>query len=149
MLEREELIEELWRRLASVEGVAYTARNPKAEPNESNMPCVQFFELDDDPKPAQSRGGAVAYPVYKRELKVIVEAFVKGTTEASSSKELGLFVQEVKKALYTNGNVLIPNCFFIEVEGSRILRPPTGGNIIGIGLVLQVSYIEDTSRLFA
>lgn len=148
MLERELIIEELWSRLASVKGVMYTARNPKAEPNTNDMPCVQFFELPDDPTPAQSRGGVGAYPVYKRTLKVIIESFVKGTTEASSSKELGEFMQEVKKALYTNGNVLVKDSFFVETEGSRIMRPPTGENIVGIGMVLEITYIEDISKLF-
>ncbi len=43
MLERERMMQELWRRLASVEGVVYTARNPKAEPGVKNLPAIQFF----------------------------------------------------------------------------------------------------------
>ena len=149
MLEREQLIEELWSRLANVSGVQYTARNPKAEPGVDNMPCIQFFEMDDTPEPAQSRGGSAAYPAYKRTLKVIIEAFVKGTSEASSSKELAEFVLDVKRSLYTTGNVLIPNSMFLETEGSRMLRPPTGDNVVGIGIVLEITYIEDIAKLFA
>lgn len=150
MLEREVAMGVLWSRLASVTGVAYTARNPKAEPGADNMPAIQFFELDDKPEPAQSRGGRRSYPAYKRKLRVVIEAFVAGETEASASSDLAAFIIELKKKLYQNGNVLVPdNAFFEEVDGSRMLRPPTGQNIIGIGIFLDVNYIEDTGKLFA
>jgi hypothetical protein len=149
VLEREQVIGELWQRLSGVKGVAYTARNPKAEPSVNDMPCIQFFELPEKAEPVQSRGGSSAYPAYKRVLQVAVEVFVKGTSEAACSQELWAFMEEVKKALYVRGNVLIPNSFFIEVEGSRMLRPPTGENIIGVGMALEITYVEDTSKLFA
>lgn len=147
MLERELIIQELWRRLAAVPGVAYTARNPKAEPSVDNMPCIQFFELDDKPEKHDHRG-ATAYPAYRRTFQVVVEAFVKGSSDAAASKELGEFMQAVKKSLYTGGNVLHPNSFFLETEMSRMLRPPVGDNVIGVGIVLTIQYVEDISKLF-
>ena len=146
MLEREQLAQELWSRLASVEGVKYTARNPKAEPGVENLPAIQFFELEDQIEQVSQRGG---YPVYKRKLKVVLEAFIAATTEPSSSQELGAFIEKVKKALYGSGNSLSKTSTFTEEAGSRVLRPPTGNNTIGLGMVLKVQYIEDTGALFA
>lgn len=147
MLERELLIQELWRRLADVEGVAYTARNPKAEPSVSDMPCIQFFELDDEPKKSSSRGVSQSL-AYRREFKVIIEAFVKGTTDAKASQELGAFMIKMKRSLYTGGNVLTQNTEFLESAMSRMLRPPVGDNVIGVGITLTIQYIEDIGKLF-
>ncbi len=97
------MMQELWRRLASVEGVVYTARNPKAEPGVKNLPAIQFFELEDMPEKLSMRGD---FPVYRRHLKVVIESFISATSEASSSQEMGAFLEQVKKALYQSGNSL-------------------------------------------
>lgn len=148
MLEREQLIQELWRRLAAVTGVKYTARNPKAEPSVNDMPCIQFFELEDEPTKTNSRGVSQNM-AYRRKMKVVVEAFVKGTTDASASQDLGKFMQELKKSLYTGGNTLIANSEFLETGMSRMLRPPVGDNVIGVGIVLEIQYVEDIGKLFS
>lgn len=131
-------------RMASVAGVVYTARNPKAEPGVGNLPAIQFFELEDPVTQISMRGD---YPNYRRKMKVVIEAFIAATTEASSSQELGAFLEQVKKSLYGPGNTFGPESAFHEVETSRMLRPPTGNNTIGIGIVLEIQYVENTATL--
>jgi len=144
--EREAIIKELWRRIASVSGVAYTARNPKAPPNVSDFPAIQFFELGDSVEDTQKRGTQVAY---KRKLDVVVEMFIAATTEASATNELmEIYLPRLKTALYLGGPTLGRLCSFKENGTSRILRPPVGENSIGIGLQLEIRYVEDVNLLF-
>ena len=148
MLEREAILEEFWKRLASVDGVKFTARNPSAPPSLEDLPVIQFFELNDSVVEPSSRG-ASARPIYKRELQLVVEVFIKAEQEASSTKELGLFVQEVKKALFTDGVTLGRRSVELsEIETGRILRPAVGGPIIGVGLAYKIRYIENIQTLF-
>lgn len=145
MLERERILAELWSRMSEVTGVAYTARNPKAPPNTDDLPAIQFFEFDDEVEEASSRGG---YPSYKRTFDLILEVFIAGSSESSSSKELGAFVQEVKKKLYAGGPTLGKTCSFKESKSTRVLRPPAGENVAGIGIKLEIRYVEDIAALF-
>lgn len=145
MLEREQIIENLWRRLSTVEGVAYTARNPKAEPNSENMPCIQFFELSDKVVHTSQRGG---YPIYKRSFQVVIELFVKASSDSASSKALGSFMEKLKRSLYEGGPSLGGLCSFSEDGTSQMIRPPTGDNIIGTGMGITILYVEDAGKLF-
>lgn len=148
MVERELIIQELWKRLAGVTDVRYTARNPKVPPKVEDLPALQFFELGDTVEKVGRRGGT-NYPNFHRRLRVVIEAFINPQAEGSSGKELGLFVQNVKKALFTDGSTLGKLCEIQEVETTRVLRPPVGENIIGIGLVYDLIYVEDVSRLYS
>ncbi len=144
MLYREVIMAELWRRLASVTGVAWTARNPSAPPVAANLPAIQIFELEDEVHDYGRRGG---WPQYKRSLTVVVEVFVQGSSEGAASKELFTFLGLVKKALYQGGSSLNGLGEIREISTSRLLRPPAGGNVVGVGLYLQISYVEDTAAL--
>jgi len=146
MLERESIIRELWKRMSAVEGVAYTARNPKAPPSVDDLPAIQFFELPDKVISVSQRG---SYPTYKRIIQVALEVVIAGTTEASTSKELGEFVQKTKKKLYEGGMTLGGrNCLLQETGATRVMRPPAGDNVSMIGFDLEIQYIEDTALLF-
>lgn len=145
MREREILIAEFWRRIASVTGVVKTARNPGDIPNVDDFPAIQFFELDDTIVSSGRRGG---YPIYSRKLILTTEAFIPATSESASSKELGVFVQEIKKKIYAGGNNLNKTCSEItELGCTRVLRPPVGENSIGIGLIFDVRYVENISTI--
>jgi|GEM_PF-4776482 len=139
MLKREEIITELWSRLDEVPGVAYTARNPKKPPSVDDLPAIQFFEFPDKVLENGGRG----YPIYKREMDVIVESFVNGSTENAASKEEMAFLLEMKKKIYKDGNSLGGLCSLFEAEASRVLRPATGGNVAGIGITFKIQYVED------
>ena len=145
MRERELLIAEFWRRIASVTGVAKTARNPGDNPSSDDFPAIQFFELNDEITGKGRRGG---YPIYSRTLMLTVEAFLTATSEPASSKELGVFVTEIKKKIYAGGNNLNKTCTEItELGCTRVLRPPVGKNSVGIGLIFEVKYIENISTI--
>lgn len=146
MSEREDIVSELWLRLSAVEGVAFTARNPKVEPNVDNMPCIQFWEMEDVVEGSTQRGG---YPSYKRALRVVVESFVKSQSDAAASQDLNAFISEVKAQIYREPAALGGLCNITEIESSRMLRPPVGENIIGQGIVFEFRYIETISKLFA
>lgn len=149
MIEREAIIEEFWRRMALVDGVRFTARNPMVPPSIDDLPAIQFFELSDSVITPNSRG-ASQRPVYRRELQLVAEAFIKAESEASSTMELALFVNEVKKALYVDGITLgRKHVELSEMEASRVIRPIVGGPVIGIGLTFKIRYVEDTQTLFS
>lgn len=146
MIERETIVQELWSRLASVDGVLFTARNPKTRPKITDFPCIQFFELEDVVIKQTSRGG---YPVYLRKMGVAVESFITATSEPSATKELGEFIQKVKRKIFAGGLTLGKKCQeIIEMESSRILRPPIGENSVGLGIALDIYYTEDIGKLF-
>ena len=147
MFEREIAIAELWNRMASVSGVKYTTRNPKAPPSIDDMPTINIFELDDEVVSKSMRGG---YPIYKRRLQIILEAFIVGSSESASTKELGLFLRKMRKKLYEGGVNLGGKCAEIsETTQTRVLRPPTGEHTVGIGLSFDMIYIEEISKLMS
>lgn len=146
MLKRETIIKELWRRMSLVSGVNYTARNPKTPPNVSDFPVIQFFELGDAVEESDRRGTQV---VYRRRLDVVIELFITATAEASATTELmEIYLPRLKAKLYEGGPSLGRLCSIVETGSSRVLRPPVGENAVGIGLQLEIRYIEDVSELF-
>lgn len=148
MIEREDVITALWGRLAAVTGVVRTARNPKEEPSVTDMPIIQFFELPDLVRSA-TRRGKERHPAYKRQLTVAIESFVQGTTESAVSQELVEFINALKTKLYEGGNTLgIKGVEFVETESSRVLRPPVGEPVAGLGIVIRITYTEDTGKHF-
>ncbi len=148
MLEREIFIQELWKRLADVDDVVSTARNPKDPPNIGDLPCIHFFELGDRVI-STSRRGASQYPVYTRVLSLVMEIFLVGVDEPSSTKSLIEIVKNTKIKVYADGNTLGKRCSEVrEVDAGRILRPPVGGPVIGVGLAFEIQYVENISNLF-
>ena len=147
MLEREEIIEELQRRMWLVTGIKKVARNTKAEPSVDDLPYIGIFELPDVVEEVDTRG-ATKPPDYRRRMGVMIESFIAASSEGASSQEMFIFVGELKKQLYTGGQTLGGLCAFREVDYSRVLRPPAGDNTIGIGIALEIVYIEDTTKLF-
>ena len=146
MLERDLILKALWARMASVEGVMFTARNPVNPPNKDNMPCVQFFELDDLVTDITKRGGL---PAHKRELELVIEMFILASSEPAATKELAEFVGKVKYKLYEGGVTLgLKDVELREVSTGQILRPPDLDLAIGVGIVLKIRYVEEISELF-
>lgn len=148
MQEREAIITVLQTRLSEVEGNFAAYRNPESPPDASSMPVINFFELEDKVIKTGSRGG---YPIYTRMLVVAIEPFIKASERGATTKELVNFVKKVKLKLYEKVGNTAPNsfgglCSFVETNASRILRPGTGENIAGIGIILAITYIENTSK---
>jgi len=145
MIERENILQEIWSRICSVDGVVYTARNPKKAPSVNAMPCIQMFELDDVVKDTRKRG-AGQWPQNKRILSLVVELFVNATREEATTKELIDFAKCYKSKLYADGVSLGGLCDIRELSSGKVLRPPVGGSVSGIGFAYAVHYIEDVSR---
>jgi len=147
MGQRESAIRELQYRMWNVPGVGLVLRNTSQEPAVSDMPFIGIFELTDRIVEAGRRGGGVL-PVYKREVDLVLEIFIAGSTEADASAELADFVSKVRAKLYEGGVTLGKRCSYITETGmSKVLRPPVGGNIAGIGISLTMTYVDDVSAL--
>lgn len=146
MLERELLMQELHCRLSAVEGASFVERNPVEPPGVSDLPAILIFEFSDTMEEGDHRGG---YPVYRRAFKVVVESFINAASKGAASTELSAFIGKVRKAIYTGGNNLSRKAVtLIEVETSRVLRPSVGENVAGLGLVFEITYIENVANLF-
>lgn len=143
---RENIVQELHKRMSEVPGTQIVLRNPKTEPTTDDLNCISIFELGDPVKQVSTRGGI---PYYIRNLNVIIEAMIRSDTEGGSSPELIAYVKELKKKLYEGGISLGGTCdLFVEIDSSQILRPPIGGNAAGIGISLNITYKEDIRAYF-
>ena len=144
--EREIALTELSDRISATTGIQFSGRNLEKEPSVNDMPCALIYELGDKIVSTTMRGG---YPAYKRELAVIVEIFISGSSEGAASKELSAFVTEVKKKIFEGGTNMGRKCSeIVETEASQIYRPSIGGNAIGMGIAFDIKYIENVQNLF-
>ena len=147
--EKENAIQELWRRLSLTEGIGRAPmRNPVSPPSSGDFPTIQFFDM-----PAQvtdvRQHGKTRVPVYMWSAQIVIEPFVEAESEDSATDELNAFVKSIKKVVYQGGMTLGGNCKeLVETEYSQYLRPPSSSLVIGISLFFNLKYIEDTSRLF-
>ena len=57
-------------------------------------------------------------------------------------------LKNVKKEIYRGDGKMGLRIAVIEVSATRVLRPPTGGHAIGLGLFFDFIYIEDISKIF-
>lgn len=147
MPDRDDVIGALWQVIASVPGVVRTSRNPSRPPKVSDMPAIQMFELEDKVIGRTLRGVSRS-PAYRRQLLVAVESFVESESDESSSTELFAFVKELKAALYAEGTSLgLTGVEFSEKSMSSVLRPPGLELVAGIGILLEITYVEDISQL--
>ena len=145
MLERETWIEELWKRIAEVDGVKFTDRNPKDPPAIGNLPAILLFERSDMIEKRSMRG---AYPIHSRLMQVALEAFVLGTSEASVKKELAIFAKAVKKSVFRDNNLGGTCSEFRETETGPVLRPKMGPPVAGVTMFFEVRYVENVALLF-
>lgn len=143
MREREELMGELWSRCSTVTGVVKTARNPSAPPSVSDLNYIALHELGDRVVQKKMRGGL---PVYLRELIVVLEIVIAGTSDGAATQEMSLFIRGVKQKVYAGGVNLSGKCSELEeIDASPIIRPPIGSNVIAEGLAFKIRYTEDIS----
>jgi len=129
MVRREEIIRELESRLWEItesNGFAYTvasvARNPIDVSTE--FPCCNIYEMDD--RVLSDDGKKTVFPVYKRELEIILELIIEPAMEASASVELMNFYENVRKAIFKDGDAsLNGKCRFYEKAVSRPIAIPS------------------------
>lgn len=153
-MKREEIIQELQRRLNQIKtdngypvSVRYVFRNPDVEPSPDTMPCINLFEMEDSSIELASRSASTP-PIIKKNLRVVLEMWVKSTSEGRCSKDVSDFLKSVRQVVFSDGVTLGKYAAMVsEVEVSRMFRPDIQSNVGGIGTVLEFIYIEDFSTL--
>lgn len=144
MLHREKILEEVTKRMSTVTGVDFVRRNPASEPSINDLPSIVIIELDDKVEESGYRGKT---PIYKRVLTIVIESFIKGSTSTKASKELFAFLEEVKKKLYGAPGSLGGLGVIFETGASRVLRPEAGSHVAGIGMSIDIRYVEDVTQI--
>jgi len=152
-MKRESLVIEIQRRLNLIKiangctfDISYVFRNPEEEPTPEAMPCTNLFEMQDAVTEERSRG--TRPPLYLRELTIILESWYKSVSTGVASKDILTFLKHMRTAIFSDGVTLGGLSLGIsETEVSRIFRPPIGNNVVGIGMVLRIKYLEDFSNL--
>lgn len=148
-LKREILVSELFRRIGNTEGMVYTARNPISVPSSDDMPVGNLFEFDLDVLKF-SISGASAIPTLEVRMPLVLEVFINAEREETATEEFLQFYSEVLKSIFSDG-VSLGNkgCLLGLKQMTRILRPEAGTNVIGMGTVFEMTFIEDLVSLIA
>jgi len=134
--------------MSNMSGSSLILRNPDKEPSVEDLAAgyvITIVELDDTVRQEKMR---TLVPVYQRELSIVMEIFVAGSSSTTASRECIAGLEAMKAALYA-----IPETWrklgavFKEVGYGRIMRPPVGNHVAGIGLELKITYTEDNTQL--
>ncbi len=126
---------------------SYVFRNPEDEPSPDLMPCVNIFEMEDSPIHLQTRSASTP-PISTQNLRLVLEMWYKSTSQGAGSVDIMLFLKSVRTVLFSDGITLGGTVKqMAEVEVSRVFRPAISNMIFGIGVVLELLYIEDFSNL--
>lgn len=143
-MKREDFLQVIWQRMSEVEGVSTTARNPVDWPEVDELPRINIFDMEEDVEEGGSRR------TNRCKLTIVIEAFINASEENAGSKELATFMQKVLGAMYTTGLKLLKNrdngvSMIKETRRSRVLRPPVGEPVFGLGIFFEIYYAEDIS----
>lgn len=126
---------------------SYVFRNPEDEPSPDLMPCVNIFEMEDAAIHLQARN-ASSPPISTQNLRLVLEMWYKSTSQGAGSVDIMLFLKSVRTVLFSDGITLGGAVKqMAEVEISRVFRPAISNKVFGIGVVLELVYIEDFSNL--
>ena len=154
-MRRNNVIKEVQRRLNLIKtangyafDIANVFRNPDEEPLPDLMPMSNIFELPEKTSKVKIHRGPKILPVYEKELTLIVEHWYLSDKIPETSRDINIFLREVRKVLFSDGSELggIVNAL-VEQEVSRVFRPKVGNPMVGVGQVLTASYLEDFSKL--
>ena len=127
--------------------VDYIFRNPDEEPSPEQMPAINIFEMPDITTGGQQRK-ASDLPVYERQFTVALELWYKSVNPGIVSKDIMTFLKASRQVIFSDGVTLGGLVSMVlEEETSRVFRPDIKNNVVGIGQVLQFTYIEDFSNL--
>jgi len=152
---RDSIISEVMSRLYQIKttnGYAFTVKyvfqNPEDEPLVDAMPCINLFEFPEVTLEGTKNRGASSPPIYTKEFKIVLESWYSSATRANTSKDITTFLKYNRKVLFSDGINLGRLCALLEEsEVSRVYRPPIGNNVVGIGQVLTIRYVEDFNAL--
>lgn len=154
MSKRDNAIIEVLRRLNLIRtandfdfNVLMIQRNPDEEPSAETMPSISLFEFPDLTKTKGKRGASLP-PIYEREVTFVLELWYKSLTEGATTRDIMKFLNYVRTVIFSDGvtlGKLVSN--IDEEELTRVYRPGIGNNIVGIGAVYKLQYVEDFSTL--
>ena len=123
--------------------ISLIQRNPDEEPSGDYMPSVSVFEFPDVTISKNKRGASIP-PVYQREMTVVLELWYRSSSEGETTRDIMTFLEYARYVLFNDGVTLNRKVNNIdEAETTRIYRPGLGNNIVGVGMVLTVEYLED------
>lgn len=151
---RDTAIIEILKRLNSIKivngfdfDVSLIQRNPEEEPSGDRMPSISLFEFPDTTKSKNQRGSNQP-PIYDREMSTILELWYRSASEGETTRDIMKFLRYVRYVLFSDGVTLGKKVYNIdEEETSRVYRPGIGNNIVGIGMILVINYLEDFSQI--
>ena len=152
-MQRDNIVVEIMRRVLTVTtgngydfSVQSVIRNPENEPSPDRMPLTQLFEFPEITLTESSRGASVM-PIYKKEFQVVLEHWYQSATRGVTTKDITKYLKYSRQAIFSDGITLGKLCSLIEEsEVSRVYRPQIGNNVVGIGQVLKIVFVEDFSK---
>jgi len=153
-MQRDNVVVEVMRRLLLIttgNGYDFTVnsviRNPENEPSPDRMPLTNLFEFPEITVGESTRGSS-KMPIYKKEFQVVLEHWYASANRGVTTKDITKYLKYSRQTLFSDGNTLGKICSLVEEsEISRVYRPQIGNNVVGIGQVLRVVFVEDFSQL--
>lgn len=154
MMQREIIIRELQGRLNDIlivngylVDVSYVFRNPEKEPSPDVMHCINIFEMEDTTVKVSTRGASIP-PIYTKNFRVALEMWFKSASNGKVSTDVSDFLRSTRKSIFQDGVTLGGVASMVtEMETSRIFRPAISNYIGGIGIALEIIYIESYLNL--
>jgi len=154
-MKRENLVVEIMKRLYSIKtangyvfDISMVVRNPENEPEIDHMPMTNLFEFPEITIDETKRRGASQPPIYTKEMTIVLEHWYVSASRGETTKDIYKYLSSARKAIFQDGITLGRLCSGVkETEISRVYRPPVGNNVVGIGQVLSIHFVEDFANL--
>jgi hypothetical protein len=125
--------------------IGYVFRNPEVEPSPDLMPVTNIFEFPSTTIDSQKRG-ASKKPSYKKFFRVAMEHWYNSASQGETSRDIMKYLKAVRLCIFSDGQTLGKLAsLVVEEEESKIYRPQH--NVVGIGEVLAIEFIEDFNKL--
>jgi len=144
-----EILEELQRRIETVENVNLVLRNPKVPPHSDSYPAVSIITRNWELSGA-TKTGANDELIYTKAWEVwIVFYYVADDTidDDQAESEVWDAWDSVREAIYTGGTRLVEGAMIQEISGSTPLKPYVGEPGIALATEFAIDFIDDTSKL--
>lgn len=125
--------------------ISHVYRNPDREPSPELMPMTNIFEFPSSTIESAKRGVS-RKPVYKKFLRVVLEHWYNSESLGETSRDIMAYLRAARLTIFSDGQSLGGLASLVEEEEeSRVYRP--GQNVVGIGEVLGIEFIEDFNNL--
>ena len=148
---REDISEALQVRLRLTSGVQVVLRNPELPPDITLFPAISMFYGKDAVTEASFND---TYPVFKREWTITLVIYYTGSIpedDESAEVELGAFLDEVRRALYANGDSLLSysHTYIFDRGFGELLKPHVGQSGVAIPFEIAIKYVDEIATIFA